>query len=326
MSLFDSVPCSLVAAADLSASQWCFGKATSTGIAVCNTAGERADCVIGNEPNAAGQAVDGFLERIFKVKVGVGGVTDGDALTTDTDGTAITAGAAQCINAIALETGVAGQLIAAMRPLGLALPPGFGGAGVVTTGAIPVDARLTELSVTGTVAYTLANGTDAGQVKTIECTVAATSPVGTLTIATPFSGEAAVYVFHAVGQAITLCWDGTAWKLIAKKRAGSLTVVVGTTVLTGYLLTETYSLSVTGTVHSTTTKGVPAPQIAGEYIRVMTAVATGTPLGDIAIAGFTAALVAATSLAGINATTCAATFHSNGVSWDLGAVTTATYS
>lgn len=326
--MFDNTPVSLLAAGDLSAKLWRFGKLTSTGVTSCSVAGERADVIIGGSTlrvTAAGDAIDAHLERVMKIEYG-GTVTKGDALTTDTVGRAVLAGASDCVNAICNKTGVLGDFGECIPPLGLALPAGFGGAATYTGGAIAQTVKLAKLSVTGAQAFTLADGTTTGQTIHIECTVAASSPVGTLTIATPFSGEQAVYIYHAVGQAIALTWDGTAWKLLSKKRAGTLAVVVGTTVLTNYVLTETYNLSVTGTVHSLTTMGIPAPQIAGEYMRVTTGTAASTPLGDIAITGFTKALVAATSLAGINATTATATFISNGASWDNSQLTTATFS
>lgn len=323
----DSKPASFTAAADLTAKFLRFGKFTSTGVNVCTVAGERADVVIGGhyvKTPAVGDAVDGYIERIVQIEAG-GTVAIGDALTTDTLGRAVTAGAADCVNAICTKAATIGAYCEALSRF-LSLPAGFGGVSTVTSGAIPVNVRLVKLSITGPQALTLANGTADGQILDIECTVASTSPAGTLTIATPFGAEASVYVFHAVGQALRLCWDGTAWKFITKKLAGTLAVVVGTTVLSNFHLTETFNLSVTATVHSTGTKGIPAPQMVGEYIRITTGTAASSPVGDIDIAGFTKALVAATSLSGINATTCTATYLSNGVSWDNSQVTTATYS
>lgn len=79
----------------------------------------------------------------------------------------------------------------------------------VTSGAIPVASPLTFLSVTGTVAFTLADGTFAGQRKTLRCTVAASTPAGTLTPATP-SGFATI-LFDAVHEETVLEWTGAAW-------------------------------------------------------------------------------------------------------------------
>ncbi len=168
-----------------------------------------------------------------------------------------------------------------------------------TSGALSVDPALpySNVSVTSTVAFTLADGTIEGQVKEIECTVAATTPLGTLTIATPFTSQSAVHVFTAVGQKMTLV---AGWKMISKTRAGSQAVVVGTTVLTGYDMCYNYALSVTGTVSSTSTKGIPAGTVPGETIHINTPTVASSATGNIAITAVNAETNAAcTSYANI---------------------------
>jgi len=83
----------------------------------------------------------------------------------------------------------------------------------VTSGAISVSKGTTFLSVTGTQAYTLADGTFANQVKTLICTVAASTPAGTVTPANPV-GFSSVSAFDAVGDTLTLQWTGTKWVVI----------------------------------------------------------------------------------------------------------------
>lgn len=264
-----------------------------------------------------------------KVKVRYGGtVTANDPLKVNASGQFITASASDVAAgfqvAIAVKSGSATDIGEAI------LTGGSGQAAIVgsetiTSGALSLATATTNVSTTGAVAYTLANGIFVGQRKTIKEITAATTPVGTLTIATTYNSEPTVYVWNATGQEIELEWTATGWHLLRKIRAGSTTVVVGTTVLTGYLLNATYSLSVTGTVSSTSTLSLPAPTLEGEYVRVTTGTASSTPSGTFNVAGFTKALVAATALAGINATTCTATFISNGTSWDNSQLTTATY-
>lgn len=154
-----------------------------------------------------------------------------------------------------------------------------------TSGALSVDPALpySLVSVTGTVAFTLADGTIEGQIKEVECTVAASTPLGTLTIATPFTSQSAVHVFTAVGQKLLLVWRAAGWKMLSKTRAGSQAVVVGTTVLTGFDLCNNYALSVTGTVSSTTTKGIPAGTVPGERIHINTPTVASSATGNIAI-------------------------------------------
>lgn len=79
-------------------------------------------------------------------------------------------------------------------------------------GAISIVKPFTLLSVTGTVAYTLANGTKKGQRKTIRCTVAASSPLGTVTPVSLSGGTS--LLFNAVEDFIELVWNGTAWCIV----------------------------------------------------------------------------------------------------------------
>ncbi len=86
---------------------------------------------------------------------------------------------------------------------------------VITIGAIPLTEERTEISVTGTKAYTLADGQYEGQVKHLLCTVAATSPAGTITPATPFGF--ATILLDAVGESATLRWSvGKGWSVVGR--------------------------------------------------------------------------------------------------------------
>jgi hypothetical protein len=86
-----------------------------------------------------------------------------------------------------------------------------GPSNLVTSGALGLT-RTTRVSVTGTQAFSLANGTVVGQRKSIRCTVAASTPVGTLTPASA-SGFTTI-LFDAVGECAELEWNGTAWELV----------------------------------------------------------------------------------------------------------------
>jgi hypothetical protein len=194
----------------------------------------------------------------------------------------------------------------------------------ITSGAVSLTTDNTYLSVTATVAFTLANGAFPGQRKRIECSVAASTPLGTLTIATPetTAGQicSATFLFDTVGQAIELLWTGTKWRATRVERAGSSGangVVVGTTVLTGKNMWAHYSLSVTGTVASTTTKGIPDGSAVGEMIQVGCATAASTPSGTIALTALTTLGAAGTTLGTFNGTTCYATLRWNGTAWQL---------
>jgi hypothetical protein len=96
----------------------------------------------------------------------------------------------------------------------------FGIDALVNAGAMSPSTKLTTWSVTGTVAGTLANGLYNGQMKFIRCTVAATSPVGTLTPATALGFT--TILFDAVGECALLMWvDGASpgWTLLMSSGA-----------------------------------------------------------------------------------------------------------
>ncbi len=85
----------------------------------------------------------------------------------------------------------------------------------VSSGAISVATYFTNITVDGTKAYTLANGTAAGQLKKILCSAATNTPAGTLTIASPISAALDVIAISAVGDVVELVWTGAAWRILA---------------------------------------------------------------------------------------------------------------
>lgn len=83
----------------------------------------------------------------------------------------------------------------------------------VTTGAISVLTRTSLISVTGTVAYTLADGIFEGQRKSIRCSVAATTPDGTITPTTLAAGT--TLDMDAVNESYELEWHAAAgWDVV----------------------------------------------------------------------------------------------------------------
>lgn len=210
------------------------------------------------------------------------------------------------------------------------------GAGVDTldtTGAnISLITGRTDLKVSGTMAFTLPNGTYEGQLKIIECISAAATPACTVTITTPDATTgfacAGSFYFDTVGQRVTLRWMSTAgtsaWRAVDIQRAGGTAnnVVVGTTVLTGLNLWASYYLSVTGTVSSTTTKGIPNGSCVGEVMVVRCSTAASTPSGSISLTAITGVGGASTTLSTFNATSCTATLRWNGAAWEALSITT----
>lgn len=307
----------------------------SSGQAVSPSSNGSIVGVLQNNPTAVGQACD--IQGAFITKAVFGGsVTVGNPVKINASGQFVTASAADLAAGFAVgycivNGGGVGQIGSVLlSTMGAGQAAITGSDTLTASGASNLNTLRTLTNTTGTFAYTLANGLYVGQRKTFA--EIGGSGTGTLTLATAYGSNSTVWVFHAVGQEIEFEWrvdsSSTGWAPVRKIRAGALTVVVGTTVLTGYRLTETYNLSVTGTVTSSGAQNIPTPDLTGEYIRILTTTAASIPNGTIGIAGFTKALVAASNLAGINATTCTASFLANGPlgSWDNEQLTTATYS
>ena len=81
---------------------------------------------------------------------------------------------------------------------------------VYTTGEIDITTPVSFISVTGTTTFTLPAGTT-GQIKMLVCTVAASTPVGTLTpIASANDGYNTI-TFDARGQSVTLIYENSGW-------------------------------------------------------------------------------------------------------------------
>jgi hypothetical protein len=101
--------------------------------------------------------------------------------------------------------------------------------GTVGGAALSIDIETSFLSVTGTVGFTLGDGKRLGQRKVLECTVAATVPVGTVTINDRFGSEQATWVFTEVGQRLELIWTTTGWKVDAIRSAGTESLAAAAT-------------------------------------------------------------------------------------------------
>lgn len=194
---------------------------------------------------------------------------------------------------------------------------------VSAAGACSLDRVVTELTVSGMKAYTLAAPTRPTQRKIVRCVSAASSPLGTLTVSSPDDTTgfvcAASFLFDAAGQEVE--FEATAalkWRCVRKIRVGSKTLVIGTTVTTGICdMSDMILCSVTGTVASLTTKGIPNGSARGERIRVACSVAASTPHGDIAIAALNELGVAKTALDDFTATSEGAEFVWTGAAWQI---------
>jgi hypothetical protein len=149
---------------------------------------------------------------------------------------------------------------------------------VVTSGALNLSKPIHDLSVTGTVAYTLAAGTTAGQRKRITCTVAADTPAGTLTITSPEDTAglvcATTWLFNTVGQSIELVWTGTKWRCTRVQAAGRDTPTAATTL---NVLVALHNPTITGTQDWI----IPSGSCVGQRQMVVVASAGSLPAGTI---------------------------------------------
>lgn len=171
------------------------------------------------------------------------------------------------------------------------LNPSLGGGvdALSAAGACDLTKLVTELTVSGTKAYTLAAPTTAGDRKIVRCVAATSSPLGTLTVSSPDTTTgfacSATFLFDTVGQEIEFqATSGLLWRAVRIKRAGTSGtdgVVIGTTVINTKNMWMKYILSVTGTVSSTTTKALPNGSAVGERISISVSTAASIPSGTL---------------------------------------------
>lgn len=194
------------------------------------------------------------------------------------------------------------------------------------TTTLDLSCRTTLLTVSGTKAFTLPDPTGTpfnilGLRHRVQCVSAASTPLGTLTVTSPETTTgvacASTFTFTYAGQAVDFVWTGSKWRAERVQRGGVQTVVVGTTVLTGLNLAAVYALSVTGTVSSTTTKGLPNGSAPGEQVLLTNTVAASIPVGDISGTYTNLLGAAATSIGAIGvAATASAVGDSAILVWD----------
>lgn len=194
----------------------------------------------------------------------------------------------------------------------------------VTSGALDLTKPTSELTISGTKAFTIAAPTFPGQRKVIRCVSAASTPLGTLTVTSPDTTTGYVcpasFLFDTAGQEVVLeATAGLLWRCITCKRAGGSAnnVVVGTTLQTAMALWKFVGLSVTGTVSSTTTKAFTPGAAVGERVVVAVTTAASTPSGSIDFAGRTIGGAAFTHLGGLDNTADTAELEWDGQAWQI---------
>jgi hypothetical protein len=216
---------SLIAGADLSARQWRFVKANSSGKVVsCDSTGEQAIGVNCGNPDAADKACPVQVGGIAKVDAGAA-ITAGDKVMTDTVGRAIAHTGTNNVLGVALETASnAGERISVL--IGSMASDGTPGGGLETVsapGAIAPGIYETHLEVDGTDAFTMGDGAYVGQRKRVTCITAANTPLGTVTLngaQAAFGSEPTAWVFTTVGQWVEWEWTATGWKVVGLGQVG----------------------------------------------------------------------------------------------------------
>lgn len=244
----------------------------SSGTLATASAGGRVVGVLINDPDAAGKPGSLQIAGVATVLAG-GSITAGDGVAADADGKAVTATGPANVAGIALNTVSSGEycqvLLAGTSAVGLAA-----NVETVTSGALTVGIPTSFVSVTGSVAFTLADGEYVGQRKRIECTAAASTPSGTLTINDAATGEPVAWIFNAVGQMIDLMWTPTGWKLVDLRAAGTDTPAAASTL---NLLVLQHVIAIVGTQDWV----LPDGEVPGQMQIFKVATASSTPVGTI---------------------------------------------
>lgn len=193
---------------------------------------------------------------------------------------------------------------------------------ITAAGALSLNTYHSTLAISATMAFTLAAPTVSGQRKKVTCLSAASTPAGTLTVSSPDDTTGfvcpATFFFDTAGQEIELeATPALKWRCIRKLRKGFKELVVGTTVTTGICDMSHINLSVTATVQSTGSKGIPNGAAVGELLLVGCGTAASTPHGDIFGAFIGTFGTTANTLDDFTATTDHMLFSWTGAAWQL---------
>jgi len=263
---------------DLSASQYVGVDVNSDGEAILPTgAGAAIAGVLQNDPAAAGRDAVIRIFGVTKGKLG-GTVAKGDRVKVDSVGRFVVASAGDIAAGAAVGTCILGGAINNIGAIALGIY-GVGttlasGAETVTSGALSVYKDTSYVSVTGTQAYSLADGIFVGQRKRVECSVAASTPIGTLTPTTVVSGDPASWVFSAVKQMLEFEWTATGWQVVDIRQAGRDTPAAASTLRR---LILHHDIAITGTQDWVLSDGV----LPGERKLLLVSAAASTPVGTI---------------------------------------------
>lgn len=306
---------SIPAGADLSASQFRFVKLSSGAVVRCGT-GEAAIGVLTNKPTE-GEMASVQISGVAKVSADAAVSVD-DRIMSSSDGQGATrTGVNNALGVALTAAGAAGELFECKLEQSDGTPGG--GVGSFENTAITPSVGLALITVDGTDALTLADGTIPGQEIEIVCVAASNSPVGTLTINDAYGSEPTSWVFTTVGQGIKLKWTSTGWKLIKLNQIGTETVANAGT---ANPLCLVHSVAIADTVDFIQGNGV----IAGQRSIWVAASNSGTPVGTVSGLFYTTAMAATGTDINFNAASDAAALSWVGARWYADSLTSATIS
>lgn len=216
-------PYSLQASTDLSASQYCGVTIDANGQLALPAAGGSIAGILYTAPNLQGRPgeVWGPGEGFRKAKYG-GTVTNGDKVKVDALGRFVTASAsdiaAGAAIGIAVESGTIGEIGTVLLIGGagaVALASGFDD--IVLSATAPSNiTETTFVQTSGTQTKAFANGVSIGQKKRFIQSVAAATPIGTITgtFLTLAGGAATTLALGTAVAAIAdFVWTGAGWRL-----------------------------------------------------------------------------------------------------------------
>ena len=306
---------SILAGEDLSAAQFRFVK-LSSGAVVKAGAGDPVFGVLLNRP-ASGEMASVQIAGIAPVAVDAA-VTVDDKVMSSSDGQAATKTGTNNSAGVALATATtAGEVIAVKLESSDGVPGG--GVASFENTAITPGVALALITVDGTDALTLADGSIPGQEIEILCVSASNTPVGTLTINDAYGSEPTSWVFTTAGQGIKLRWTTTGWKLIGLKQMGTETVANAGT---ANPLCLVHSVAVTNTVDFIQGDGL----IAGQRSIWVAASNSGTPVGTVSGLFYTTAMAATGTDVNFNAASDSAVLSWVGSRWYAETLVSATIS
>ena len=304
---------SVLAGADLTASQFRFVKLSSGAVVRCGT-GEAAIGVLLNAP-ASGAIASVQIGGVAKVSADAAVSVD-DRIMSSSDGQGATrTGVNNALGVAMTAAAAAGELFECKLEQSDGTPGG--GVGSFENTAITPTVGLALITVDGTDALTLADGTIPGQEIEIVCIAASNTPLGTLTINDAYGSEPTSWVFTTVGQSLKLKWTVTGWKLIKLGQVGNEAL---TTTQTANPLCLVHTVNVNGTNDYIQGDGLIAGQ---RSIWVVTAGSTASTVSGLF---YTTAYAATGTDINFNAASDAAVLSWAGGRWYADALTSATIS